>query len=646
MRKFIPILLTAVVILATVSPAFGVNTQAWAGQLAAPPALDAHAMENFFNEYLGIQMADNHVAGATVAVVKNDQILFTKGYGRADVAQGIPVDPEKTVFILGSLSKIFTWTAVMQLVEQGQLDLDADINTYLDFKIPDTYPQPITLNHLMAHNAGFEDNKFAQMAPTSQQLTPLGQWLKIHLPARVRAPGQISAYNNYGTALAGYIVERVSGVSYDDYVEKNILGPLGMSHTSSRQPSPSALNAAMSQGYIFANGEYQPQPAFNVAANVAPAAAFRSTAANMARFMIAHLNDGYYGEASILQPATAQLMHRQSFSHDPQANGMAHGFWEMDMNGQNIIGHAGSHFIFSSCLLLFPDQKLGVFIAVNSQGGMAFLGGQNYILFEQAFVDHFFPQSVPTLTPLAGFAQRAARFTGSYALSMGRSESTPEKLLSLLMAADVQADENGLSLALPTGAKRFVEVEPLVFHQVDGEAVLIFHEDGSGNIAQAFYGPNPQSALIKNQWFETLAFNLTLLGLCVILFLSVLIILPVAFFVQRKRTTPRLVNNLERIARLVAGLVSFLSLLVLIGAFASLFDTYGVYVGDLPLWTFIPSISIMMALLTLGMIVFTVLAWKQRFWGLGGRIYYTLVTLGAIGFVWFMSFWNILGKSF
>ena len=640
MQKFTILLLFYMVIqltLASIAPVYSEEISA--------SSVNLSGLETFFDEYLETQMTANHIAGVTVSVVKDGNVLMSKGYGYADVSEKIPVDPEKTVFILGSLSKLFTWTAIMQLVEKGKLVLDADINTYLDFEIPATFPEAITLNHLMAHNAGFEDNKYGQMAATPEQMIPLGEWLKTNIPARVYPPGQFSAYANYGAALAGYIIERISGMSYDEYIEKNLLGPLGMSQTTSRQPIPSFLNADMSQGYIFTDGEFQLKPEFNVAANVAPSGAFRSTASDIARFMIAHLNDGQYGENRILQPAASQLMHRQSFSHNPHVNGMAHGFWELDMNGQEIIGHAGSHFIFNSLLMLFPEHHLGVFIASNSQGGTAFLG-ENFSVFKRAFVDRFFPQEVPAINPPADFPRRAGRFSGSYHMVMGGSETTPEKLITMMMAANVQADENGLLVSLPEGKKRFVEVEPLVFRQEDGEEVIAFNEDGDGAISECFLKSIPVTALVKSRWFETLAFNLALLGVSAILFLSALIATLVVFFTRRKRAKSAPSTRLENAGRWIAGLASLLSLLFLVGAFASIFNIYGLYIGKLPLWTFIPVLSIVVALLALGTIVFTVLAWAKQFWGVAGRIHYTLVSLAAISFVWFMYFWNLLGKGF
>lgn len=634
MRKLIQLLFVFVILFAVFCPTLPVQ---------AKQGLDPDEVEAFFDDYLGTQMESNHIAGAAVAVVQDGQVLFIKGYGYADVANNIPVDPEKTVFTLGSLTKIFTWTAVMQLVERGQLDLDVDVNTYLDFKIPNTYSEPVTLSHLMSHTAGFEDNFFDQMTATPAELVPLGEWLRTHIPARVRPPEQVSAYSNYGAALAGYIVERVSGLSYDEYMEQNILIPLGMTRTTSRQPMPAALAKDVSECYVFANGKYQPQPATDVSLNVAPAGAFRSTAADMARFMIAHLNEGQYGDAGILQPATAQLMHSQSFTHDPHVNGMAHGFWELDRNGQEIIGHAGSHFIFNSMLMLFPEQELGVFVVTNSQGGNNFIGG-NFFPFHRTFVDHFFPQDLSAPTPMSDLA--IDRFSGSYHFTMSRSETTPQKLTAMLMAASIRADQDGLIATLTSGEEHFIEVEPLVFRKADDDTLLVFHEDSSGRIAKAFYGPAPLTALERNRWFEAPMFNLTLLGLCVVLFLSYLIARLIALFIRRKQPDVTPASLQERLAQVTASLVSVLSPLLLVGAFVSVINALGLYTGNLPMWTFIPVVSILITLLTVGMIGFTVLAWKQQFWGLIGRVHYTLVTLSAVGFVWFMYFWNLLGKSF
>jgi CubicO group peptidase (beta-lactamase class C family) len=180
-------------------------------------------LEAFLDELLGKEMEENHIAGAAVSVVKDGELFFAKGYGYANLEKGILVDPEQTGFRIGSVTKLFTWTALMQLAEQGKLDLDADINTYLDFRIPDTYPQPITIKHLMTHTAGFEDTYYEYLVVNADDSTPVREWLISHMPVRVRPPGDCAAYSNYGTSLAGYIVARVSGQTYDQYIQEHIL---------------------------------------------------------------------------------------------------------------------------------------------------------------------------------------------------------------------------------------------------------------------------------------------------------------------------------------------------------------------------------------------------------------------------------------
>src|SRR5829696_5489694 len=212
MATSMPIVLALVIVLSTSGSAMGQENSAAPGKNVSTAAsrqegpTDRAEMEAFLDEELGREMEKHHIAGAAVSVVKDGKLFFTKGYGSADIENGIPVDPEQTIFHVGSVGKLFTWTAVMQLVEEGKLDLDEDINTYLDFRIPDTYPQPITLRHLMTHTSGFEDLYYERLASDPNDLLPPREWLISHMPARVRPPGDIAAYSSYGASLAGYIV--------------------------------------------------------------------------------------------------------------------------------------------------------------------------------------------------------------------------------------------------------------------------------------------------------------------------------------------------------------------------------------------------------------------------------------------------------
>src|SRR5436190_3237605 len=235
------------------------------GPAAAVPASargvrDRGELAAFLDGVMTANLRDKHVAGATVAVVKDGALFYANGYGYSDVAHRTPVSADRSLFRIGSTSKLFTWTAVMQLVEQGKLDLDTDVNKYLDFKIPDTYPkQPITMRHIMTHTPGFEEDGRDLITDDTSRMILTGRWVKTHIPGRVRPPGTFSSYSNYATALAGYIVERVSGQPFDTYIEQHILTPLGMTQTTTRQPLPANLRSDMSNGYIYAAGSYRPQ---------------------------------------------------------------------------------------------------------------------------------------------------------------------------------------------------------------------------------------------------------------------------------------------------------------------------------------------------------------------------------------------------
>ena len=195
-KKSMTIILTLMILLSVVAPAMAREDKAaQGGKVPTLPSqgqgpTDPAEMEAFLDELMAKDMEENHIAGAAVSVVKDGKLFFAKGYGYADVENKVPVDPEQTAFAIGSVGKLFTWTAVMQLVEQGKLDRDADVNTYLDFRIPDTYPEPITLKHLLTHTAGFEDLWFEVFAWDADGLMPVGEWLATHIPARCVRPAR------------------------------------------------------------------------------------------------------------------------------------------------------------------------------------------------------------------------------------------------------------------------------------------------------------------------------------------------------------------------------------------------------------------------------------------------------------------------
>lgn len=617
----------------------------WPQSESAAPAgpTDPQELEIFLDGVMAAHFPSRKIPAATISVVKDGALFFAKGYGYADREKRVPVDADKTLFRPGSTSKLFTWTAVMQLYERGLLDLDADINSYLKaFQIPDTYPEPITMKHILTHTPGFEDGGLGYLfVKSADQIVPLSDSLKAHIPWRVRPPGAYSSYSNYATALAGLVVANISGMSFNEYVEKNIFEPLGMSHSTFREPLPEALAGDMATGYKREGGVYK-KGDFEFISNFGPAGALSSSATDMARFMIAHLQDGRYNGARILQEETAQLMHSQLYTLDSRLPGMAHGFYESRVNGLHIIGHAGDTGLFHSDLALLPEHNLGIFVSYVTRGGQA----RGELL--RAFLERYFPApEQPALTPPADFQSRGARFAGSYRFTRHNS-STIEKLLALASVLSVSpTPENTLMIqgVFPEPA-RFVEVEPLLFRQVDGSGTtslgpIVFKENEKGEITHMFLGALPFMPTYRVSWYETQGFNLSLLGLGILLCVTTL----VSAFYHRKEG--KAAPPAQRWPIRLAVTVSALTLLFLVGFIALVSaNSDEIFYGIPASLSAVLALPLLISLLTLGTAVFAVLAWKNSFWNLTRRIHYTLFSLSALAVVWFYFHWNILGYHF
>lgn len=335
---------------------------------AKPLASDRLAgLPEFVDGVMAHAIAAREVAGAVVTVVADGRVLFTRGYGWSNVDGHTLVDPQRTLFHPGSVSKLFTWTALMQQVEAGHVSLDADVNTYLDFNIPPFEGAPIRVRDLLSHSPGFSDVSNV-ITDDPAKVMPYQQWLKTHLPKRLWAPGTEIAYSNYGAALAGYIVERVSGEPYPDYIEHHIFVPLGMTSSSFREPLPDALHPRLATGYKVVDGRFvEKKP--ELLGSIMPAGSLSTTGPDMARFMLAMLDSGRLGTVRILKPETVRLLESDSFANAPDLPGMAHGYLIYRRAGPRLVGHAGNTSDFHSDLILAPEKGIGFFISVSGGTG-------------------------------------------------------------------------------------------------------------------------------------------------------------------------------------------------------------------------------------------------------------------------------------
>ena len=616
----------------------------------APPApKSAHEMtaadvEAFLDGIVPQQLGKNDIAGATIAVVKDGKLLFAKGYGYADVQSKKPVSAQETLFRPGSISKLFTWTAIMQLFEQGKLDLDRDVNDYLDFKIPDAFGKPITLKNIMTHTPGFEE-QIKDLFDTGTSTPNLGQYLKTHIPGRIYPPGTVPAYSNYATAVAGYIVERVSGRPFEQYVAENIMQPLKMAHSTFAQPLPPQLAPLMSSGYRLGSDSAGP---FEVV-NPYPAGSLSSTAADMANFMIAHLQNGQFGDVRILKPETARLMHSRLFALDDAANAMCYGFYEESRNGQRIIGHGGDTVYFHSDLHLVLDQNVGFFVSYNSAGNSSGLGDSPRANLWEAFLDRYYPYTAPR-TSSATAKDDAKSVAGTYVLSR-RSDNSFLRIASTLGQFSVAAAGDGdievPQLTGPNGKpKRWQGVAPMTFVERDGQDKLIFKPDQNGRMQMIL--PYP---FFVGQRIGTLQNGKLLLVVVIaslVFMLLTLLVWPVTWFVRRHYGRKLELTSRERLLRILSRVVFALDL-IFVAAFFGLV-TYGLTHleifsdrGTKWFWL-IQTVGILGAVGTLVLLVNALVTWtgKRSRWVKFGT---ALMLLASLGVLWFSFAGNLLRFS-
>lgn len=562
-RALVPVLITVLLSGAAATSAAAAPSQ---GRTASE--LSEADVSAWLDGFLPTALEREGIVGATVAVVAKGVVVTERGYGLADEgADGaglVPVDPQRTLFRIGSISKLVTATAVLQLVEDGALELDEPVQQYLDFSLPTRFERPITLRHLLSHTAGFEDKIAGVIGDPEAEPPSLREAVTIDPPEQIFEPGTVPAYSNYSNGLAAYVVERVSGQPYADYVEREVFEAAGMSSATMAQPLPDDLRSRMSRGYAYSGSAEVP---FEIN-SPAPAGAISATASDMSAFMLAQLSD----EGTLLAPETLRLM--QSPALDEGDLGglaagprMALGFFEVDRNGHRILSHGGDLTAFHAQLDLYPDDDAGIFISLNSTGlrGDATTAIRDAL--SRGFTDRYFPLLGGGETqPTRSAADHADALAGSYQVSR-RGESTFLRLFFALSAVEVArsaGDAITISALTDTSGTPvdLVEVEPWVWQEVDGQRrVAVDQEDG---MVRAI-GLNPAFTL------QPMPGVLQALPIVAALSLGVLLIamvaLPVGLILGRWYGRPRVLSRPERRLRMLRA--ASLLALVAAGAFWS-----------------------------------------------------------------------------
>lgn len=598
-----------------------------------PHVITGSDVKTFLDELLPKQLEEYHIAGAVVSVVKDGKIIYENGYGFYDKDKSKRPDPKSTLFRIGSITKLFTWTAVMQLVEQGKLDPDNDVNDYLkDFKIPETFDRPVTMRNLMTHTTGFDDRLSNLFNPPGSNVIPLGDYLKQTMPERNRAPGENIAYSNYGAALAGFIVEQVSGQGYEDYIRNNILEPLHMDHTILDQFVPELYGGNASLGFRYHGTTFKSRP--DALIQLVPAGAISSTASDMAAFMITHLQDGRFGEERILSEEASEEMHSRQVVADDRLPGICLGFMEWNRNGKRILWHSGGTQMFKSLLMMIPEENTGLFVSYNTPASEM---ARNEL--RQEFLDRYYPYRGIEPQPMAGYRERAKRYEGTYKEARTAEFNSDKLIFALSRSRKVTANKDGSITFRDT---RYIETEPLCFREVNGQGILIFKEDRNGKIAGAYQDFEPHETYSKLPWYLSVDIQMALLAIFLLVFLYAVI----GWNIIKRRKRPWYMKDEDALKsgrksiRYISA-VNFLYLFMVCPVMLA-----GVFTGSpaayiavkffflLPVASFLLSCFALMKLIE---------ACRHKLWSLTYRIQYGIVLLVSFSYIIWLKFWNLMG---
>jgi CubicO group peptidase (beta-lactamase class C family) len=442
-------------------------------KVATGPA-DPQELERFLDSYFAEHMGKQHIPGAAFVFVKDAKVFLKKGYGLAHLERKLPVSPDTTIFRIGSISKVFTAEAVVQLADRGSIDLHADVNRYLKgVKVPGTFAEPVTAAHLLSHTAGFDEIRPGTQAPDPGNVLPLSEFLAPRL-VRLWRPGRVPMYSTYGITLAGALVEDVSGLRYEDYLAKNIWGPLGMKRTSITVPH--ALTEDVAAGYEYRDGGHQPQRWEWY--HTTPASSINSTAADMAVWMITHLQNGRYGGVRTMSDKAARAMHQTQATGHSKLPGLAYGFEEEVYGDLRLLVHGGNMAGFSALVVLIPEHNAGFFV-VNHLEGSNLRDHLKWGLLERYYGP---ARKAEVPRPPPDFSARAHLFVGRYAWNTyghTRRGNPPGVILTVGSNPDGTLTLNG---------RRWVEAEPLLFVREDGASKVAFRTDELGRVTHLFSG--------------------------------------------------------------------------------------------------------------------------------------------------------------
>jgi CubicO group peptidase (beta-lactamase class C family) len=595
-----------------------------------------------FGEFLDLlfkeKMDEYRIPGAVLVCVKNGQVFYKNGYGYANIESKQGVDPEKTIFRVGSISKLFVATAIMQLVEQGKLDLNEDINTYLvTFKIPSPPKNPLTLKHLLTHTAGFDDLILNESTLDVKERMDLGEYLKDRLPELVMESGQVTSYSNYSYDLAGYIVESVSGMPFHAYIKENILSPLEMNH-SSFMPLPELMQQKATP-YLLRNGQLESIP--HDYYHGYPSGELITTGTDIAKFMIMHLQKGKYKNSEILNEQTAAFMQQQQFTNFPGFPGIAIGFWELYYKRIRIINHSGGVAGFKSTLMLIPEQQIGLFVSINIENPTSNNPQSSLVLdVARSIQERYYPEPPQAARTIPSFDSIPESISGSY-----RHNRIPRNQLvkagAFLTDIIVKIESND---AILLGNNRYKRVDELLFQSEDQTHQITFRTNNETNeITHLLINMRPAFAWDKISFVESSLFFVILIFCSALFFVLSIVLFPIRFLLSRKKAEPN--KDMTKRIWWLTALIGFLNLTTMI-VIGWLFMNS---VRAFYLWTLPPGLKELLIVPIITAILGVVLAWMTiKLWiskngSIFERFFFSIIVVCCVMFTYFLYYWKLMG---
>lgn len=602
-------------------------------QILSPGSDDPLELELYLDEFIKVKMEEDHIPGLVFVMVKDGEIFLSKGYGYADVEKKIPVDPRETVFRAGSVSKLFTATAVMQLYEQGKLDLNRDFNDYLElFKLKENYPEPVTAYNLLTHTAGFRGWAIGVYTRNESERKSLGEFLAHNMPPRSFPPSHVINYSNHGYYLAGHLVEAISGLSFDQYVDKYILCPLGMKKSSFVMLD--RLEPDRAQGYSYSNGDYRVVTREYTIPKPSPAGSLIATGEDMARFMIAHLQGGIYGDQRILNESTCCEMQKQQFVNDPRLPGIGYGFYEYEDYGQRALMHDGDVSGFSSRLFLLPEHDLGFFVCDNVGRSIFRMELTDYLM------SRYFkkPESLQLKKTAKDNKSFDKHMAGSYRSTRIGLDSF-DKLSYTGAVWEVSEDT----------VNSWIEIEPGLFQIPDSSIRIAFRKDEKGNVKYLHMDAQQMPiSYEKLAWYENyLRFTLIWFSLFAICFLWIGVVRPIVKRIRARRKDTMKTSRPVRLAESLGAIISDIYLVFILG-FTPAFMMNEEQIGFGVPWVIkaLLVLPILNLVLTAVFIILFIKSWKDKYWDFKRRLSYILMILLFIGVIFYLNYWNLLGFQY